>query len=78
MSCVYLHGLLQQILPAVPSYHEPSPLDLLLKLHEFPLLPVLKVTLLDNMEAPDYFHTCMLMYFALVELLELVLQLPFL
>lgn len=78
MSCINLHGLLPQVPPAVSSYHEPGPLDFLLKLHELPLLPVLRVTLLDYLEGPDDFHTGMLMYFSLVKLLELVLQLPFL
>ena len=78
MSCVNLHGLLPQVLSAIPCNHEPSPLNLLLELHELPLLPVLRVTLLDYLEGPDDFHTGMLMYFSLVKLLELVLQLPFL
>jgi hypothetical protein len=78
VSRVYLHGLLPQVLPGVPSNHEPSPLNLLLKLHELPLLPILRVTLLDDLEGPDDFHTGMLVYFSLVKLLELVLQLPFL
>jgi len=78
VSRVNLHGPLPQILPAVPSNHEPSPLDLFLKLHELPLLLILRVTLLDDLEGPDDFHTGMLVYFSLVKLLELVLQLPFL
>ena len=78
MSRVNLHGLLPQVPSAVPSNHKPGPLNLLLKLHEHPLLPVLRVTLLDYLKGPDYFHTGMLMYFSLVKLLKLMLQLPFL
>lgn len=78
MSSVNLNGLLPQVPPAVPSYHEPGSFNLLLKLHELPLLSVLRIALLDYLEGPDDFHTGMLMYFTLVKLLELVLQLPFL
>ena len=66
MSCIYLHCLLPQVLSGVPGNHEPGPFDLLLELHEFPLLSVLRVTLLNYLESFDDFNASMLLYLTLV------------